>query len=105
MLLEPEGNASLPVAIGMAALSFVAYQAIIVVIAVVVLLLMVALAVPTLRGLRRRQQLQKGLIYIVFPPEKRRRVLWLLTIFATFFVLSGDVDALGAWSLVSSPGP
>ena len=84
----------------MAFVSAAAYQEFILVIAFAVPLAMVALAIAMLRSLERRKLLARGLVYIMFLPEKRRRFLWLFTLFATFFVLSGIVDAISGVGLV-----
>jgi len=47
-----------------------------------------------LERLRRQGALEKGLIHVVFLPERRRNFLWLIFLLGFFFVLSGLNESL-----------
>jgi hypothetical protein len=49
-----------------------------------------------LERLRRRGDLQTGLIHIVFLPERRRNFLRLISLLAVFFILSGINTSLAS---------
>jgi hypothetical protein len=55
-----------------------------------------------LERLRRHGDLQRGLIHVVFLPERRRAFLRLIALLAFFFVLSGLNDALSAIGVFST---
>ncbi|MCI4360070.1 MAG: hypothetical protein L3J91_00040 [Thermoplasmata archaeon] len=78
----------------MSATSWTPYDTLIILATVVVPAAMVGLLLSMMRSLRRRQMLQRGLVHIVFLPEKRLRFLVSLTALASFFVASGVIDAL-----------
>jgi hypothetical protein len=72
---------------------------------VVILIIVIPTAmVITLAGLlsrlRSRRLLQRGLIHIVFLPEKRRRFLVLLVLLGSFFVAAGAVEGLNSVGLL-----
>jgi hypothetical protein len=70
------------------------YDTLIILVTILVPTAMVALLVLMMRSLRRQQMLQRGLVHIVFLPEKRRRFLLSLAALGAFFVASGVIDAL-----------
>jgi hypothetical protein len=78
----------------MAAVSWTNYDILIIVVTVLVPASMVGLLVGMMRSLKRQEMLQRGLVHIVFLPEKRRRFLLSLVLLGTFFLSSGIVDAL-----------
>ncbi|MCI4372911.1 MAG: hypothetical protein L3K02_04645 [Thermoplasmata archaeon] len=55
-----------------------------------------------LERLRRHGDLHRGLIHVVFLPERRRAFLRLIALLAVFFILSGLNEALAAIGLLST---
>ncbi len=55
-----------------------------------------------LERLRRRGDLQRGLIHVVFLPERRRAFLRLIGLLSFFFILSGLNESLESIGLISA---
>jgi len=55
-----------------------------------------------LERLRREGDLDRGLVHIVFLPERRRNFLRLISLLAVFFILSGINTALASVGLVGA---
>jgi len=85
----------------MAPTSWTTYDTVIVLTTILVPAAMIGMWVYLMRSLKRRQLLQRGLVHIVFLPEKRQRFLIFLTLLGTFFISSGVVDALTGVGLIA----
>jgi len=86
---------------GVSAIPWTPYDTLIIAVTVLVPSAMVGLLLLMMRSLRRQQVLQRGLVHIVFLPEKRRRFLATLTGLGSFFVASGAIDALTGVGLLT----
>lgn len=84
----------------MPAFAWTPYGTLIILLTILVPAAMVGLLAVMTWSLRRRQLLQRGLVHIVFLPEKRRRFLVSLTMLGSFFIASGVVDALTGVGLI-----
>jgi hypothetical protein len=78
------------------------YDTVIILVTVLVPASMIAMWYAMFRGLKRRHLLQRGLVHIVFLPEKQRRFLVALALLGAFFVGSGIVEAIAGVGLIDT---